>query len=101
MGDYGGFTKAAQMLTEKLPRADGRPCSRQQVYTWWRRRHINGFPGQHERTFPCPQHKAADCDRCDGSGHIKRRLLLLEDVLSWAQTYKPSSGGRPRGKEQE
>lgn len=72
----GGFADAARELSA----ITDKKISRQQVYTWWKRRSRNGFPERHKAIL-----FGKERDRVD-----------LDEVLAWYPTYEPSKGGARR-----
>lgn len=65
---YGGYTETARYLHQR----SGRKITRQQVYTWYRRRHVNGFP--------------ALKDVAGDAGDTRHAFDLLE-VWCWLTVY--------------
>ena len=83
---YGGYTAVAAELTRRYKRnRQGKPFTRQQVWVWYSRRAINGFPGQYEF-------------EADGK---PVRLFRLAEVDDWYVSYVPSRGGRPKRNQEE
>lgn len=75
---YGGFQKVADSLTEVFKK----PCNRQQVHTWYERRHRNGFPDY--------DHLADE-----GENHRPHGMMFdIHKVLTWYANYIPDRGGR-------
>jgi hypothetical protein len=76
----GGYSAVARYLTGR----SGRPVSRQQVYSWYRSRHVNGFPEPFAyRRRPLKK------------GQQRLALFLFSEVGAWHDGYVPQPG-RPR-----
>ena len=67
--EHGGYQVVASTVTTKFDYL----VSRQQVYSWWRRRKHNGFPQGWEAK--------------DGSG----RRFYLDEVVEWYEVNYPES----------
>lgn len=93
---YGGYTVVAAELTRRFKHnKQGKPFSRQQVWTWYTRRVTNGFPDYYEFVVDHKPSCPPDC-----TGHAVRLFRLVE-VVDWYVGYVPSHGGRPKRKQEE
>jgi hypothetical protein len=103
LSGWGSFTDVAAALS-----AD-QPITRQQVYSWWRSRHVNRFPDKQDVPVYDPVKIAAELTESGYQARQAQRmarllaasavlwLFELEEVARWHKTYVPVPGRPKKG----